>query len=162
MWPEYIRLPGLREQRVVDRDEDLGRDAGDEGDRVAARGPRGVERVGEHVDRPRVGVVGVTGVEERGLAVGAQDDPDVGDARHRVVVERVQLTDRASPSRRRPRTAPPARVGTAASPSARSCVGRQRVGVHGRARVGPDESRRALRVEVVGVVVGDEDGVETA
>ena len=144
----------------MDRDEDLGRDAGDEGDRVAAGGPRRVERVGEHVDRAGLGVVGVAGVEERRLAVGAQHDPDVGDARHRVVVEGVQLTDGGDRHvADRERLPLPRRHGR--QPLGAQLLRRERVGVHGSAGVGPDEPRRALGVEVVGVVVRHDDRVET-
>src|SRR6478735_7424662 len=87
-------VPDVAEQGVVNRDEHLRGDPSDEGDGVAARGPGRVERVGEDVDRPGLAVVGVTGVEERGLAVGPKHDADVRDARHGGVVERVQLADR--------------------------------------------------------------------
>src|SRR6476660_3344795 len=154
-------VPDVAEQGVVDRDEDLRGDASDEGDGVAARGPGRVERMGEDVDLPGLAVVGVTGVEERGLAVGPQDDADVRDARHGRVVERVQLADRGHGDVTDREVLTLAR-GDRGQTFLAQLLGRQWVGVDGRGRVGAHQRADPLRIEVVGVVVGHEYRIETA
>ena len=60
--------------------------------RAAAHGAFSGKR--EDVDLARLGVVGVTRVEERGLALGPQHHPEVVDARDELVDDRVPLADR--------------------------------------------------------------------
>ena len=124
----YSLRPGVAEQRVVDGHGDPRRDPPDEGDGVAGRGPRRVQRQGEDVDLARLGVVGVAGVEERRLALGPQDHAQVGDARDELVDEGVPLADRGDLARPRRASSSPATRCCAARPSATQLLGGLRLG----------------------------------
>ena len=126
--------------------------------RLAAHGR--VERVGEDVDLPGLGVVGVPGWKSVGSPSARSTTPTLG---MRGIASWLKACSSPTGVTVTSPTAnsSPCRVGTAASPSAPQLVGRERVGVHRGAGVGPDEPRRALGVEVVGVVVRHDDRVET-
>ena len=142
----------------MDRDRVGSGEAAEERRHLPAALPWCVEREGEDVDRPRLGVEGVAGVEERRLAGRTEPDADIGDPRDLLVDEGVGLADGLDAHL--PHRHLPAVVSGRLEAEPGQDRHALRVAPDGDSVVGPRELGEPDGVEVVRVLVRDEDGVE--
>ena len=142
----------------MDREALGGAQLAQEVDVLLQRGPGAHDRHGNHVDARDDRVEGVAGMEEGGLAVGAEHEAGVGDAGD------VAVDDRVPPAHGRDVDASHVELVAGdqrPGPSAEiDCVDDAGLHCDDGVRVGRQQCRDALGVDVVGVVMRHQDGVQ--
>lgn len=163
--PESIRLaqiqitPSPPQQTIVNGDRMRGVMPAEEVRHLAAALPRRVQREGQYLDRTRVAIKGIPGVEEARLSRRRQQHPHVGDPRNLVVDQRMHRTHRRHRQFAECRCAG---VRLTFHPQLRKDRHAHRIAQHSGIGIGSHQVDDALGVEVIRVLVSDENGIEIA